>query len=393
MSVPPPSPRLKEKAITFEALLLVVMVMRVAAHFALPQPLSGEALTSFTAARELAAGHWPSWGPDHWGLGAQALHALGYPLLLAPVMAVAGATPDVAFSVNLVLAMISAVLVWQVARQMGLRDTGQKLSILGYALWLPGIWNCTLVTRENLGTALLLLSAWLALRLLREGPRMGLALAAGATWAAGLLTEPSLLPAISAPVLALVLAGHGWRLPAAALALAAGAALMLGPWSLISGAMAEIPGTVLATLAAATDAASTPVSAPLSNHAAFGLQPWDVAIGRLALFWMPHMPDAGAHVVSRAITFVRIGEVTQYVLIFTLGLAGLLAAHTMKRQRMVLGVLIAAFWVVNGSLTMDSSYRDPLMPLLIVLASAVIAELVYSRPVRQRPGVQPLTPR
>ncbi|WP_206241364.1 hypothetical protein [Novosphingobium terrae] len=384
MSIPPPAPRLKEKAITFEALLLVVLVMRVAAHFALPQPLSGEELTSFTAARELASGHWPSWG-----LGAQALHALGYPLLLAPVMAVAGATPDVAFSVNLVLAMISAILVWQVARQMGLRDTGQKLSILGYALWLPGIWNCTLVTRENLGSTLLLLSAWLALRLLREGPRMMLALAAGATWAAGLLTEPSLLPVISAPVLALVLAGYGWRLPASALALAAGAALMLGPWSLISGAMVEIPGTVLATLAAATDAASTPAA----DHAAFGLLPWDVAIGRLALFWMPHMPDGGAHAVARAITFVRIGEVTQYVLIFTLGLAGLVAAHTMKRQRAVLGVLIAAFWVVNGSLAMDSSYRDPLMPLLIVLAAAVLSELVYSRPAKPRAKLTPLTPR
>ncbi len=387
MSVPPPSPRLKEKAITFEALLLVVMVTRVAAHFALPQPLAGEELSSFTAARELALGHWPSWG-----LGAQALHALGYPLLLAPVMAVAGATPDVAFSVNLLLAMISAVLVWQVARQLGLRDTGQKLSILGYALWLPGIWNCTLVTRENLGTALLLLSAWLALRLLREGPRMVLALAAGAVWAAGLLTEPSLLPAISAPVLALILAGQGWRLPAAALALAAGAALMLGPWSLINGAMAEVPGTVLATLAAATEAGSTAMNAMPAAHAAFGLQPWDVAIGHLALFWMPHMPDGGAHAASRAITFMRVGEVTQYVLIFTLGLAGLLAARTMKRQRAVLGVLIAAFWVVNGSLTLDSSYRDPLMPLLIVLAAAVVSEMVYSRPAR-RHRLQPLTPR
>jgi 4-amino-4-deoxy-L-arabinose transferase-like glycosyltransferase len=217
-------------------LLLIVMVTRIAAHFALPQTLTGEELTSFTAARELANGQWPSWS-----LGAQALHTLGYPLLLAPVMALAGATTEVAFSVNLALAMISALLVWQVARQLGLRDTGQKLSLLGYALWLPGIWNCTLVTRENLGTALLLLSAWLALRLLREGPRMTLALAAGAAWAAGLLTEPSLLPAISAPVLALVLAGQGWRLPASALALAAGAALMLGPWSWISGAMVETP--------------------------------------------------------------------------------------------------------------------------------------------------------
>jgi len=381
MSVPPPAPRLKEKAITFEALLLIVMVTRIAAHFALPQTLTGEELTSFTAARELANGQWPSWS-----LGTQALHTLGYPLLLAPVMALAGATTEVAFSVNLALAMISALLVWQVARQLGLRDTGQKLSLLGYALWLPGIWNCTLVTRENLGTALLLLSAWLALRLLREGPRLTLALAAGAAWAAGLLTEPSLLPAISAPVLALVLAGQGWRLPAGALALAAGAALMLGPWSWISGAMAEIPGTVLATLAASANAAvaDTP-------HVAFGLQPWDVAIGHLAQFWMPHMPDAG-HATSRAITLMRVGEVTQYVLIFTLGLAGLVAAHTMKRQRAVLAMLIAACWVVNGSLSVDSSYRDPLMPLLIVLAAAVVAELAYHRPAR-RNRMTALTPR
>jgi CHASE2 domain-containing sensor protein len=103
------------------------------------------------------------------------------------------------------------------------------------------------------------------------------------------------------------------------------------------------------------------------------------------------MPDAG-HATSRAITLMRMGEVTQYVLIFTLGLAGLVAAHTMKRQRAVLAMLIAACWVVNGSLSVDSSYRDPLMPLLIVLAAAVVAELAYHRPARRTP-MTALTPR
>jgi hypothetical protein len=63
---PPPSESDRpEKAITFEALLLVVMVTRLAAHFSLSQPLQGDALVNVSIAHALAAGsgqrcRWPA---------------------------------------------------------------------------------------------------------------------------------------------------------------------------------------------------------------------------------------------------------------------------------------------------------------------------------------------
>lgn len=319
-------------------------------------------------ARALAAGLWPIADA-----GPQAIQALGYPVLLAPFFALFGSSAQVAFSVNLGLAMVSALLVWQVARQMGLRDTGQKLALLGYGLWLPGIWDCTLVVRENLGVPLMLSSAWLALRILREGPRTDLALASGAVWGVGLLTGPSLLPLIAAPVLALVLGKSGWRAPVAVFALAAGAALSLAPWGWLSGSLPGMPASgTLATLAVGSGA---PLPLP-----AIDTQPFDDTLGRLAMFWWPHFPDASGNALSRAMTYMRIGEVTQYILIFTLGFAGLVAAHTMGRQRAVIGVLILGFWLLGGSSVLGDAYRDPVMPLLIVLTAAVLSDMLYRRP-------------
>lgn len=375
ISTPPPP---REKAITIEALFLVVLVVRLTAHFALPQPLHGDAWSSFTVARGLAAGVWPLADA-----GPQSFHAIGYPVVIAAFFALFGASTDVAFGVNLGLAMISALLVQGVARQLGLRDTGQKMALLGYALWLPGIWDCTLVVRENLGVPLMLLSAWLALRLLREGGRTDLALAAGATWGAGVLTSPSLLPLIAGPVLALLLSRRGWRVPVAAVALAAGAALMLAPWGWISGELPGMPASgAFATLAVGSGA---PLPLPPIDSPAM-----DETLTRLAMFWWPHVPQIGTAGLSRAMIYMRFGEVAQYALIFTFGFTGLLAADTVRRQRAVMGALIAGFWLLGGSGVLGEAYRDPVMPLLIVLAAAVLSELIYRRPAR-RPAMRPLT--
>lgn len=364
----------REKAITFEALLLVVVVTRLAAHFSLSQPLQGDALANVSIAHALAAGQWPA---------MQMAQSIGYPAVLAPFFALFGDAGSISFGVNLSLAIGSALLVWQVARGMGLRETGQKLALLGYALWLPGIWDCTLVVKENLGVPLMLASAWLALRLLREGPRVDLALASGAVWGAGMLTAPSLLPLIAAPVAALVLGPGGWRAPLALAAVAAGAALTLAPWGWLSGVLPAMPATgALAMLAAG----SGPMGSPLPP---IDLHPFDATLGRLVMFWWPHFPDAGPHALSRAMTYMRIGEVTQYITIFTLGFAGLVAAHTMGRQRAVIGVLILGFWLLGGSRLVGDAYRDPVMPLLIVLAAAVLSDLIYRRPAR-RPAMRPL---
>lgn len=365
-----PNPAPREKAITFEALLLVVLVARLTAHFALPQPLQGEALTNFTLARGLSTDAWPIGDA-----GPQIIQAVGYPLLLAPFFALLGADPSVAFGVNLGLAMVSALLVRGVARQIGLREAGQKLALLFYALWLPGIWDCTLLVRENLGTPLMLLTAWLALRLLREGPRMDLALGAGVAWGAGLLTATTLLMLIIAPLLALLLieGRQLWRTPMASAALATGALIVLGAEHWLEAGLHGMPQPTALVMLAAGAIGAVPL--PLHETPAIS-EP----LSHLALFWWPHMPDGGQHALSRAMTYMRIGEVTQYVTFFTLGFAGLLAARNRARERLVIGALILAFWLVGGSGLLGETYRDPIMPLLIVLSAAALGETVARPP-------------
>jgi hypothetical protein len=124
--------------------LLLVVTIRLAAHFALPQPLQSDGLAYFTLAQTMADGGWPV---DN--LGQHAFYSIGYPLVLTPFFALFGASAQVAFGVNLALALVAGMLVVMVAAQAGLGDLGRKLALLGYALWLPGIWNCTMVARKT----------------------------------------------------------------------------------------------------------------------------------------------------------------------------------------------------------------------------------------------------
>ena len=53
-----------------------------------------------------------------------------------------------------------------------------------------------------------------------------------------------------------------------------------------------------------------------------------------------------------------------------------------ERRRWVLGVAIAGFWGLHGAAYIIPRYRDPVMPLLIVLAAGVLAEILQSRRAR-----------
>jgi hypothetical protein len=194
--------------------------------------------------------------------------------------------------------------VWQVARH-GLRETGQKL---GYA-WLSG---CTLVVRENLGVPLMLASAWLALRCCaKAADRSGAGLGRGV----GRGDADGALAAAADRG-----AGSGAGAGLGRMARATG----IGP----GGGRGADPGAMgLAQRRSARHArhraghaggGDRAVASPLPPD----LHPFDATLGRLVMFWWPHLPDAGPHALSRAMTYMRIGEVTQYITLFTLGLPG-----------------------------------------------------------------------
>lgn len=412
------SPPVREAALSFETLILFTLAIRLAAHYALAQPLASDGLAYFTMAKTMAAG-----GAPLDNLGQHAFHSILYPALLTPFFALFGASVPVAFGVNLLLACLSATLVRAIARDIGLDRMGQHLAMLGHAVWLPGIWNCTLLARENLSTPLMLATVWLALRLLREdrdeqaGRRLaGTAKAAmaGAVWALALLAGVSAAPIVAAPVLALALA-RGWnplRLAGSLLAMAAAAALMLGPWLLATTAMLGAPllttnagfNLYLGNNPAASERfvsiAQTPAgpgwhalraargelgaSTELGRQA----QAWMLAnpervvvlsARKLALFWAPNLPKPSDFAASRAVALVRILEVVQYVLFAGLGALALVAGPIAPRHRAVIGVAIGTFWALHGLAYIVERYRDPAMPLLIIAAASLVTRYLRSR--------------
>ncbi len=399
----------REPALSIKSLLLLVVTIRIAAHFALPQPLESDSLAYFTLAQHLAAGQWPV---DN--LGQHAFYSIGYPLVLAPFFALFGAAPGVAFGVNLALAMGAAALVVLIARQCGFGPMAQKLALLGYGLWLPGVWNCTLLARENLSAPMLLLVVWSALCLLAEGPRIGRAALTGLAWGAALLAGTSALPLILAPLMALAYATrwHPGRMALPVLAMLGAAALVLAPWG---WATKQMLGT--ATLStnsgfnlyignnpAATgrfvSIAATPVgpqwkamrahlgevdaTSELGHRAIAWMRANPLGVARLAavklaLFWAPNLPDSNDFALSRAITFVRVFEVIQYLMFITLAVLGLALPGVARTHRVVILSAIGGFWLLHGIAYIIERYRDPVMPLLIVLAAGALAEIVTHR--------------
>ncbi|MBN9145069.1 MAG: hypothetical protein BGP00_03185 [Novosphingobium sp. 63-713] len=398
-------------ALSINSLLLLAVTIRLAAHFALPQPLQSDGLAYFTLAQTMADGEWPV---DN--LGQHAFYSIGYPLVLAPFFALLGASAGVAFGVNLALALATGGLIVLLAREAGLSDLGRKLALLGYALWLPGIWNCTMLARENLSTPLLVAVVWLALRLLRSPSSLGLAAATGAVWGAAMLAGTSALPLIAAPLLALVLGGSVRRAVVPALAMGMGAALVLAPWAMATQAMLGRPtlstntgfnlyiGNNPVATGRFVSIAATPIGpqwhalrenlGEAGASAALGAMARDwmahhpaevarLAAVKLAAFWAPNLPDSNDFALSPAVTYVRLFEVVQYLLFLTLaGLCLLLPGIERPRQIVVMGA-ITGFWALHGVAYIIDRYRDPVMPLLIVMASAALAEIVTNRLARR----------
>jgi hypothetical protein len=396
----------KEPALSLHSLMLLMLAIRMAANLALGQGLGdgGAAYSqiNYTLATHMAHGEWPV---D--ALGLHAFHGIAYPALLAPFFALLGAGQGVALGVNLGLALVSALLVVGIARAAGLGAGAQKLALMGYALWLPGIWSGSLLSSDNLATPLLLMLVWCSLKLL-YGPRVSVALLAGMAWGGAMLTGASLAALIVAPMLGLLLAWEGrWFKPALALGL--GGAMVMAPWGWATQSMLGAPvlssqtgfnlyiGNNPSATGGYLSIAQTPVApqwqAMRAQQGELGAtdalagqalrwmaeHPREAArlfAHKLALFWSPNLPDAQDLAASRALGMVRMIEVGQYVFLLGMAAAGLMMPGGMawRGRAMMLGSL-GALWLAHALGYITAHDRDPIMPLIIVLAAAALAEL------------------
>lgn len=397
--------------ISLAVISLLAVVLRIAAAVVLNQKLDSDPLAYFTMARSLAEHGAPA---DNFG--QHAFFSPGYPLVLAPFFVLLGSSVPVALAVNMLLSIVSVWLVALLGRSLSHRNDVSLLAALVFALWLPGIWESTLLARENLSTPLLVALALCAVHLPRSRHPAALALLTGLVWGAALMAGASALLMWAGVAVALWLL---WRATGrlasairAGLCFAISATLILSPWLYATDRMVGRP--VLTTNAAfnlylgnnpaATGWFVSIADTPLGRNwdqvrrrlgevgnadrlqrealAWVGSHPAEtagLAVRKLAYFWQPNVPDAADFAQSKAVAMIRLVEVAQYVAIMALGLCAFFTRSLGRRDKWIVGALIASFWAVHAAAYIVARYRDPVVPLLIVLASITIVAWVRRR--------------
>ena len=382
-------------------LLLLMLAVRVAAFVVLAPPVESDGAAYLMLADSL----WRTGVPTDM-FGQHGFYSIGYPLALVPFVALIGATAAAGLALNLLLATASLWLLYRLAQQIGLPAWARLAVGAAYALWLPGIWNAAMLARENLSTPLLLGILLASLLMLQR--RRGATLVAGLLCGLALLAGGSALLLGLAPLTAAWLAAGGRRdqLMRGGAMLAAGLLIPLAPWLLAMQAM-----TGSATLstssgfnfylghnAAATGSyvsiADTPAGprwaamrgqlGEADASTALAAQGRDFIIAnpgqamqlaaiKLAMFWMPNVPDASDFAASKLVATIRLVEVAQYALLLLLAAYALLTGRVARDQRRVMLAIIAGFWVVHAAAYVMPRYRDPVMPMVMLLAVTALA--------------------
>lgn len=388
-------------------LIVVAIVLRILAILVVQQTADeGDPLSYFTMAKSLVED-----GRMFDQFGNHAFMSAGYPLLLAPFFAFFGSSLPVALAVNMLLTAISMGLVYQLTIALrARRETGLVAAAI-FAVWFAGIWNASTLAKENLSTPLLLAMALCAIVIARGEKPRSVALVAGLLWGASLIAGGSSLPLCLSVGVALILV---WRrkgrfAPAfnSGLCFMLGAGVLLAPWLYATNAMVGRP--VLTTNApfnlylgnnpAATgkfvSIADTPLAGGWEHERhelgeignADRLQrealDWiatnsgrfaELTALRLAYFWEPNMPDADDFASSKVISSIRVFEVLQYLFIVGAGLLAFRSRQIASEDKWIIAAMIVGFWLIHAIIYIIMRYRDPIMPLLMVMAAIPITD-------------------
>jgi hypothetical protein len=95
---------------------------------------------------------------------------------------------------------------------------------------------------------------------------------------------------------------------------------------------------------------------------------------KLVYFWQPNVPDAQDYAASRAIASIRLLEVVQYGLILLLGLLAFRSSRISPDGKWIFAAMIGGFWLIHAAAYVITRYRDPAIPLLIVMGAIPLAD-------------------
>lgn len=390
----------------------VAVAVRALAMLVLGPELRSDGLGYFTMARSLA-----ETGVITDQFGQHTFFSPGYPLLLTPFFWVFGAGTPVAHFVNLGLAAVSTALVWRLVQALGGSRLAALLGALGFAVWLPAVWNAADLAKENLSTPLLLAFTLCCIRITQDRTDWRTAGLAGLTYGAGLLVGTSIILTGAAFAVALAIALH--RTPAAGLrrlAVFGGAALLvLSPWLAASNAMIGRPvittngpfnlyiGNNPAANGHFVSIRDTPIGSIWHERIAVlgeaGTSDWlsgevigwvkanpgtatALAVKKFGLFWAPNLPDSTDFAESRLLAGLRTVDLVQWAAILVLAGIALFRRDFDRRLRWTLAALVTGFWLIHGATYIIPRYRDPIMPVLIALAALTAAAWLERRRAR-----------
>ena len=339
--------------------------------------------------------------------GNAAFMSAGYPLfVLTPIYALFGHSLLAAQIGNALLGGASTYLVYLLLCEMQARTVARILGPLLFALYIPSWIYSEYLAKENLMTPLLLLLLYLSARLYKR-PTPGAAVALGVTL--GLLAMTGSAALAVAPVvmcaMACAKASLRTRLQAAAI-VALAVVIVLAPWQYrnaqvvgspvnntnggfnlylgnnpnADGLFVSIIDTPMGVQWKALRAqgelqASTRLKeeaiAWISGHPVQFVQ---LALKKAALFWMPPIHQ-GKGQASTMETASRLVWLVQYAVLCAFAVYTLLTIR--RRNRYVVGVLAAVVFYtgVHMLFYVVFRYREPIMPLVILLAAIGVESL------------------
>ena len=387
-------------------LLAALLLPRIGLMLAAPIVPESDALAYLMMAEDFAAGR-PM--QDQWG--QYAFYSAGYPIVLGLAFMLGGPSLSVALLLNIALALLTLWLVIRLARELGGDGLVQWLAGMGYALWIPAAYGAGLVQRENLSTPLLL-AVLLAVLQLRRGASSKLAAAiGGASFGFGLIAGASgALVGLLFPVAFwCLLKREGFQAAIKAGAIAASAlALTVGPW--LAYTNAQLGSPVLNSNSGFNIYLG---NNPAANGSFVGIQ--DTAMGqnwqalharvgeveaarhlqgkaidwmtenpakasalaarKLGLFWTPNVPDSADRASSPATYLLRWIDVAQFSIILMLAAVALVFHRKTYPAMIWIVSAISLFWLLHAAAYVMPRYREPVMPMIIILAALTIGHI------------------
>lgn len=387
----------------FDWLVLIVIfgvLLRVLAFFAYHHTPESDELAYQSMAVNVLTGNGVL---EH---GNRAFYNAGYSIfILAPVYFIFGESFLAARIANLLLGAISIVSCYFVAKEAGAGKVGRLLAAAIWALYFPNSIYGVYLAKENLMVPLIIGLVWCTLRLTKQ-PSLKIAAVGGSLLGLLAMIGNAALSLAGVVFLAVIMAPATAKRRLVMLGgIIAVAGLVVSPWMLRNMYVIGAPvmntnggfNLYLGNNPAATgffvSIADTPrgstwhqlrqtsgelgATETLKKEALAWIKenPNEfivLALKKGVYFWMPPFHEGKGGNASMTESVVRVAWALQFIMIAIAAISGLLLPRLQNRQSLLLWLALASYTAVHMLFYVIFRYREPIMPVLVILAALAI---------------------